>query len=471
MWTSASRLAVTRTFAGVCSFTCLALLALSLLCLENFRSHLRERPSKAYSHPSENEVGISRTVSVPSAVRCDRIELPWEYHNASSAPYNPGAIRHPRTGEWLLVFTYDECWYRVCEYAKTGEDLEARMRSHPLLLRLGTGAAPDYSMAATSATMLELDAGFDVLRERHGQAVYKAADWRPFAWRGEVYLGHWTAFMPIEERMSISLLDVEQGVVRFLYRFHQLSEEIVKSQRSAALERRRGIFKRRGTGSFKREKNWGFVAEGDALLVYYSLLPCTVVLQFDTAAEGGVVMRLRACYEQQAASIARATGLDMGRYEMHTSGHPVPWDVERGAAHRELVSMLHVRHGDYAHWGVRIDRTSRRITHVSAGPIVKSLDVRNEGFLSSALVVSSFAVLDLEVRGGGGSERVLQVLYGEGDRFGCVLDIPVDRIVWHAVDAPAMAWARPVQQSVEQRETTIFIKEETTFYGLPDASE
>lgn len=35
-------------------------------------------------------------------------------------------------------------------------------------------------------------------------------------------MGHWTAFMPIEERMSISLLDVDRGVVRFLYRFHQL---------------------------------------------------------------------------------------------------------------------------------------------------------------------------------------------------------------------------------------------------------
>ena len=59
---------------------------------------------------------------------------------------------------------------------------------------------------------------------------------------------------------------------------------------------------------FKREKNWGFIAEGDALLVYYSLLPCTVVLQFDPAAEGGLVMRSRACYERQAAGVARATG-------------------------------------------------------------------------------------------------------------------------------------------------------------------
>ncbi len=96
------------------------------------------------------------------------------------------------------------------------------MRSRPLLLRLGTGAAPDFSLAAASVTVLELDAGFDALRQRHGAAVYKAADWRPFAWRGEVYLGHWTAFMPIEERMSISRLDLDAGVVRFMYRFHEL---------------------------------------------------------------------------------------------------------------------------------------------------------------------------------------------------------------------------------------------------------
>ena len=99
---------MTRTFAGICSVTCFCLLVLSLLCLEDFRSHLKSRPSKAYNHPSEREVGISRTVSVPSAVRCTRINLPRRYYNSTSAPYNPGAVRHPRSGEWLLVFTYDE---------------------------------------------------------------------------------------------------------------------------------------------------------------------------------------------------------------------------------------------------------------------------------------------------------------------------------------------------------------------------
>jgi hypothetical protein len=56
----------------------------------------------------------------------------------------------------------------------------------------------------------------------------------------------------------------------------------------------------------------------------------------------------------------------------------VPWDIERGAEHTELLAMLHVKQGDYAHWAVRIDRASRRVTHVSAGPIIKARDYKNE---------------------------------------------------------------------------------------------
>ncbi len=63
---------------------------------------------------------------------------------------------------------------------------------------------------------------------------------------------------------------------------------------------------------------------------------------------------------------------------MHSSGNPVPWDIEKGAAHGEYLSMLHVKKGDYAHWAVRINRATRRITHVSSGPVIKARDYRNE---------------------------------------------------------------------------------------------
>ena len=71
-------------------------------------------------------------------------------------------------------------------------------------------------------------------------------------------------------------------------------------------------------------------------------------------------------------------GLAVLDFEMHSSGNPVPWDVEAGAGHREYLSMLHVKKGDYAHWAVRIDRATRRITHISAGPVIKARDYRNE---------------------------------------------------------------------------------------------
>jgi len=71
-------------------------------------------------------------------------------------------------------------------------------------------------------------------------------------------------------------------------------------------------------------------------------------------------------------------GLDILRHPIHGSGNPVPWDTERGAEHREFLGMLHVKRGDYAHWAVRIDRAARRVTHVSAGPVLKNTDYRNE---------------------------------------------------------------------------------------------
>jgi hypothetical protein len=110
MWAGGRAVALTRYIAGFCSLTCLALLGLSLMCLEDVRSHMRTRPSTAYSHPADGKTGISRTLpeSVSSSVLCERIELPFEFFNSSTGPYNPGAVRHPGTGEWVLVFTYDE---------------------------------------------------------------------------------------------------------------------------------------------------------------------------------------------------------------------------------------------------------------------------------------------------------------------------------------------------------------------------
>ncbi len=51
---------------------------------------------------------ISASVSPASGVRCSRISLPARYYNATTAPYNPAAMRHPGTSEWYLLHTYDQ---------------------------------------------------------------------------------------------------------------------------------------------------------------------------------------------------------------------------------------------------------------------------------------------------------------------------------------------------------------------------
>ena len=51
---------------------------------------------------------ISATVMPASSVRCNRINLPRQFYNATTAPYNPAAARHPGTKEWVLLHTFDE---------------------------------------------------------------------------------------------------------------------------------------------------------------------------------------------------------------------------------------------------------------------------------------------------------------------------------------------------------------------------
>ena len=67
----------------------------------------------------------------------------------------------------------------------------------------------------------------------------------------------------------------------------------------------------------------------------------------------------------------------------------------------------------------------------------------SQGFLQTALVVSSFHVLDIEAADGV-VERTVRILYGEGDRHGCWLDVLADNIVWHELSDPA---ALPASQS------------------------
>ena len=91
-------------------------------------------------------------------------------------------------------------------------------------------------------------------------------------------------------------------------------------------------------------------------------------------------------------------GLDILNMEGHSSGNPVVWDSEAGGEAKEYFSMIHVKKGDYAHWGVRIDTASRRVTHVSAGPVIKARDYRNEVLHPSRSSTTAFDTIS-EVSG------------------------------------------------------------------------
>ncbi|KAK9841053.1 hypothetical protein WJX81_008184 [Elliptochloris bilobata] len=352
-------------------------------------------------------------------------------------------MRHPGTGEWVLLHTFDEVSFSLSEFARTGENLAEVLNTHPLLMKLGHGEAPAMRRSNyEDVAMLEYDGSYLEAALEAGGEWFKAGDWRPFAWKGQVWLAHWIIFAPGEERMAISSLDETTGDVHLAHVLSPIPGPVEVAQRvdgRSGAEEAESLSAVEGS-SFAREKNWGLAEDRSELLVFHALLPCTVVLAFDlnganvSAPGPSAHVASRTCFAGAAAAAATATGLDILHHPIHGSGNPVPWDIERGAEYRELLGMLHVKRGDYAHWAVRIDCATRRVTHVSAGPVIKARDYRNEGFLDSALVVGSFHMLDR--LGEEGPERVVRILYGEGDRFGCWLDVAADAIVWHALGEP-----------------------------------
>ena len=83
------------------------MLGWSLLFLEDLRVSLRQILTGSTASFGSRPT-ISGMVQPASALRCNRLSLPASYYNESQGPYNPAAVRHPVTREWLLLYTYDE---------------------------------------------------------------------------------------------------------------------------------------------------------------------------------------------------------------------------------------------------------------------------------------------------------------------------------------------------------------------------
>ena len=85
------------------------------------------------------------------------------------------------------------------------------------------------------------------------------------------------------------------------------------------------------------EAGWGFVAEKESLVIYASILPCTVALEFDDSAPDGAVLRSKHCYEDAAAKIESHTGERISRF--HNDVNLLRWSIHAP----ECIPRLQIR--------------------------------------------------------------------------------------------------------------------------------
>ncbi len=120
--------------------------------------------------------------------------------------------------------------------------------------------------------------------------------------------------------MAISALDEEAGLVRLLHVLSPLPPAVAAARltgRHAPVPKAESLSSVAGS-TFAREKNWGLLEDGGELLLFYTLLPCTVVLSYDltlgnaTALAATARAESRACFGGAAAAIARHTGAQRG---------------------------------------------------------------------------------------------------------------------------------------------------------------
>ncbi len=189
---------------------------------------------------------------------------------------------------------------------------------------------------------------------------------RPFVFGGSMFMSHTLIFeqadgakivnrvtglpMNTDTQQAVSRLDFGTRTVELLHLFDHLH--------------------RSGQDEI-REKNWGFVqVDTKDVLVFYSILPCTVVfvLPMDQPDATPSILRstepslkrlnahARHCVDISGKSRVYSHGksqFDFRESWVHGSGHPIVWDHDGS---REYLALVHDR--GYCHYGVRIDYES-----------------------------------------------------------------------------------------------------------------
>jgi hypothetical protein len=73
--------------------------------------------------------------------------------------------------------------------------------------------------------------------------------YRPFAWRGAVYLSHWLNAPPSQDKVALAKLDLEHNSLALVYRFDTLEDELAK------LNGQRGRTHDRSTSTLEQVRN------------------------------------------------------------------------------------------------------------------------------------------------------------------------------------------------------------------------
>ena len=179
------------------------------------------------------------------------------------------------------------------------------------------------------------------------------------------------------------------------------------------------------------EKNWAWVQDNSRLLLFYKVLPTTAIYSLLNKEAEPVLHAVHTLQPSAHARLFAVTELNLSSH-VHNSGHPVRWPVRQGQR-AQYFAMVHQRvasqhgHGNYTHWGVRIDRVTMRVTSISS-PVISAAQFKPTGFKDIALIVGSYHILPA-----GEAGRALRLFFGLGDKFSCAEDIPLSQLRWHLV--------------------------------------
>lgn len=202
-----------------------------------------------------------------------------------------------------------------------------------------------------------------------------------------------------------------------------------------------------GQAILTREKNWGFLEDSNGgLLVFYSVLPCTVILYYESPRSKVPVLKSGKCYSDVEDLYAESR-LQSDEI-LHNSGHPILVSGEStgGIEKYSYLAMVHTRNkkGWFSHWIVYLSSDTFQVERISKGPVLTFRDYEfHRTWKKGAVTVGSYH--ELTVRG----KSVLRVFLGLGDKLSCWQDIRLSDVPWVVANSSRVVKISSLEQAFQ----------------------